>query len=154
MTGMDRRHIVARKGSGGVPRKTIRAFCAEPLIDWSPDQLFAHPGVDEVLISPDGGQIDDHAVAQSALMIGSRPAHLAEHITLAPSPHREARTDMGPSWSTAHKPARKATALTGRRRWIMCLRRQAASPHPITSTCRKDPRRGALSPAQPERQDD
>ncbi|MBJ2149938.1 cytidylyltransferase domain-containing protein [Paracoccus sp. IB05] len=70
-------HIGARKGSKGVPRKNFREICGKPLIDWSLDQLFAHPGVDAVVVSTDDEEIYDHAVAKGALQIGLRPAHLA-----------------------------------------------------------------------------
>lgn len=70
-------HIGARKGSKGVPRKNFREICGKPLIDWSLDQLFAHPAVDAVVVSTDDEEIYDHAVAKGALAIGLRPAHLA-----------------------------------------------------------------------------
>lgn len=77
MAGMVLGHIGARKGSKGVPRKNFRLICGKPLIDWSLDQLFAHPGVDAVVVSTDDEEIYDHAVAKGALQIGLRPAHLA-----------------------------------------------------------------------------
>ena len=46
-------HIGARMGSKGVPGKNFRPICGKPLIDWSLDQLFAHPGVDAVVVSTD-----------------------------------------------------------------------------------------------------
>ena len=70
-------HIGARKGSKGVPGKNFRAICGKPLIDWSLDQLFAHPGVGAVVVSTDDAAIYAHAVARGALPIGLRPAHLA-----------------------------------------------------------------------------
>jgi len=70
-------HIGARKGSKGVPRKNFRLICGKPLIDWSLDQLFEHPLVDEVVVSTDDEEIYEHAVAKGALKIGLRPAHLA-----------------------------------------------------------------------------
>ncbi|MES2143946.1 MAG: acylneuraminate cytidylyltransferase family protein [Pseudomonadota bacterium] len=70
-------HIGARKGSKGVPGKNFRPICGKPLIDWSLDQLFAHPRVDAVVVSTDDPEIYDHAVARGALKIGLRPAHLA-----------------------------------------------------------------------------
>jgi N-acylneuraminate cytidylyltransferase len=70
-------HIGARKGSKGVPRKNFRMMQGKPLIDWSLDQLFAHPMVDAVVVSTDDEEIYDHAVAKGALKIGLRPAHLA-----------------------------------------------------------------------------
>jgi CMP-N,N'-diacetyllegionaminic acid synthase len=70
-------HIGARKGSKGVPRKNFRSICGKPLIDWSLDQLFAHPRVDAVVVSTDDPEIYHHAVAKGALKIGLRPDHLA-----------------------------------------------------------------------------
>ncbi len=70
-------HIGARKGSKGVPGKNFRPICGKPLIDWSLDQLFAHPAVGAVVVSTDDEAIYDHAVARGALQIGLRPAHLA-----------------------------------------------------------------------------
>jgi len=75
--GMILGHIGARKGSKGVPRKNFRPICGKPLIDWSLDQLFAHPRVGAVVVSTDDPEIYDHAVAKGALAIGLRPAHLA-----------------------------------------------------------------------------
>lgn len=70
-------HIGARKGSKGVPGKNFRPICGKPLIDWSLDQLFAHPRVDAVVVSTDDPAIYDHALTKGALTIGLRPAHLA-----------------------------------------------------------------------------
>ena len=70
-------HIGARKGSKGVPGKNFRPLCGKPLIDWSLDQLFAHPAVGAVVVSTDDPAIYAHAVGRGALHIGLRPAHLA-----------------------------------------------------------------------------
>ena len=70
-------HIGARKGSKGVPGKNFRTICGKPLIDWSLDQLFAHPAVGAVVVSTDDAAIYAHAVARGALPIGLRPGHLA-----------------------------------------------------------------------------
>ena len=70
-------HIGARKGSKGVPGKNFRAICGKPLIDWSLDQLFAHPSVGAVVVSTDDEAIYNHAIQRGALAIGLRPAHLA-----------------------------------------------------------------------------
>lgn len=70
-------HIGARKGSKGVPRKNFREIAGKPLIDWSLDQLFAHPQVDAVVVSTDDEEIYEHAIAKGALKIGLRPDHLA-----------------------------------------------------------------------------
>jgi CMP-N,N'-diacetyllegionaminic acid synthase len=70
-------HIGARKGSKGVPGKNFRPLCGKPLIDWSLDQLFAHPAVGAVVVSTDDEAIYAHAVDRGALKIGLRPAHLA-----------------------------------------------------------------------------
>ena len=70
-------HIGVRKGSKGVPGKNFRAICGKPLIDWSLDQLLAHPGVDQVVVSTDSPEIYAHSVAKGCLAIGLRPDHLA-----------------------------------------------------------------------------
>ncbi len=70
-------HIGARKGSKGVPRKNFRLIHGKPLIDWSLDQLLAHPMVDRVVVSTDDEEILAHALAKGCLDIGLRPAHLA-----------------------------------------------------------------------------
>jgi CMP-N,N'-diacetyllegionaminic acid synthase len=70
-------HIGARKGSKGVPGKNFRPIAGKPLIDWSLDQLFAHPRVDAVVVSTDDEAIYAHALARGALPVGLRPAHLA-----------------------------------------------------------------------------
>ncbi|WP_270730396.1 acylneuraminate cytidylyltransferase family protein [Shimia sp. Alg240-R146] len=77
-------HIGARKGSKGVVRKNFKELSGKPLIDWSLDQLFAHPMVDAVVVSTDDEEIYAHSVAKGALDIGLRPAHLA--------------TDEAPKW--------------------------------------------------------
>ena len=70
-------HIGVRKGSKGVPRKNFRQLCGKPLIDWSLDQLLAHPRVDAVVVSTDDPEIYDHAMAKGTLPMGLRPDHLA-----------------------------------------------------------------------------
>jgi N-acylneuraminate cytidylyltransferase len=70
-------HIGVRAGSKGVPGKNFRAICGKPLIDWSLDQLLAHPAVDAVVVSTDSPEIYEHAVAKGTLGIGLRPGHLA-----------------------------------------------------------------------------
>lgn len=70
-------HIGARKGSKGVPGKNFRLLHRKPLIDWSLDQLLAHPSVTAVVVSTDDPEIYAHAVAKGALEIGLRPAYLA-----------------------------------------------------------------------------
>ena len=70
-------HIGVRQGSKGVPGKNFRTICGKPLIDWSLDQLLAHPGVDRVVVSTDDPQIYAHALARGTLAIGLRPDHLA-----------------------------------------------------------------------------
>ncbi len=77
-------HIGARKGSKGVVGKNFRDLCGKPLIDWSLDQMLAHPMVDAVVVSTDDEEIYAHSVAKGALNIGLRPAHLA--------------TDAAPKW--------------------------------------------------------
>lgn len=70
-------HIGVRAGSKGVPGKNFRPICGRPLIDWSLDQLLAHPEVDAVVVSTDSPEIYAHALAKGTLPIGLRPAHLA-----------------------------------------------------------------------------
>lgn len=70
-------HIGVRAGSKGVPGKNFRVIGGKPLIDWSLDQLLAHPGVDAVVVSTDSPEIYAHAVARGTLAIGLRPAELA-----------------------------------------------------------------------------
>jgi CMP-N,N'-diacetyllegionaminic acid synthase len=70
-------HIGVRAGSKGVPGKNFRPICGKPLIDWSLDQLLAHPQVDAVVVSTDSPEIYAHAVAKGTLAIGLRPDHLA-----------------------------------------------------------------------------
>ena len=70
-------HIGVRAGSKGVPGKNFRPICGKPLIDWSLDQLLAHPEVDAVVVSTDSPEIYDHATAKGTLKIGLRPDHLA-----------------------------------------------------------------------------
>jgi CMP-N,N'-diacetyllegionaminic acid synthase len=92
-------HIGARKGSKGVPGKNFRMICGKPLIDWSLDQLFAHPRVDVVVVSTDDEAIYDHAIARGALKIGLRPAHLA--------------TDGAGKWGVWQHALAATEALTG-----------------------------------------
>jgi N-acylneuraminate cytidylyltransferase len=70
-------HIGARKGSKGVPGKNTRPIAGKPLIDWSLDQLLAHPRVDAVVVSTDDEALYAHALAKGCLAVGLRPAHLA-----------------------------------------------------------------------------
>ena len=70
-------HIGARKGSKGVPDKSFRDICGEPLLGCSGDPLMAHPRVDAVVVSTDDERIYEHALAKAALPMGLRPAHLA-----------------------------------------------------------------------------
>ena len=70
-------HIGVRKGSKGVVGKNFRDFLGKPLIDWSLDQLLAHPRVDHVVVSTDDETIYDHAVAKGCLEMGLRPPELA-----------------------------------------------------------------------------
>ena len=92
-------HIGARKGSKGVVRKNFRMLHGRPLIDWSLDQLFAHPMVDAVVVSTDDAEIYDHATARGALKIGLRPAHLA--------------TDTAGKWGVWQHALAASEALTG-----------------------------------------
>lgn len=92
-------HIGARKGSKGVPRKNFRLICGKPLIDWSLDQLFAHPAVDAVVVSTDDEEIYEHAIARGALKIRLRPPELA--------------TDTAPKWGVWQHALAASEALVG-----------------------------------------
>lgn len=70
-------HIGVRKGSKGVPGKNFRMLHGKPLIDWSLDQLLAHPKIDAVVVSTDDPVIYDHAVKKGCLEMGLRPDELA-----------------------------------------------------------------------------
>ena len=70
-------HIGVRGGSKGVPGKNFRPIAGKRLIDWSLDQLLAHPAVQAVVVSTDDPAIYAHAIARGTLPIGLRPAHLA-----------------------------------------------------------------------------
>ena len=70
-------HIGVRKGSKGVVGKNFRDFLGKPLIDWSLDQLLAHPRVDYVVVSTDDERIYDHAIGKGCLEMGLRPPELA-----------------------------------------------------------------------------
>jgi N-acylneuraminate cytidylyltransferase len=70
-------HIGVRKGSKGVIGKNFRDFLGKPLIDWSLDQLLAHPRIDHVVVSTDDERIYDHAIAKGCLEMGLRPPELA-----------------------------------------------------------------------------
>ena len=92
-------HIGVRQGSKGVPGKNFRPICGKPLIDWSLDQLLAHPGVDRVVVSTDDPQIYAHALARGTLAIGLRPDHLA--------------TDTAGKWGVWQHALAASEALTG-----------------------------------------
>ncbi len=70
-------HIGVRAGSKGVPGKNFRDMHGKPLLQWSLDQLLQHPEIDHVIMSTDGQEMLDFAVARGALDIGLRPDHLA-----------------------------------------------------------------------------
>ncbi len=70
-------HIGVRKGSKGVVGKNFRDFLGKPLIDWSLDQLLAHPRIDHVVVSTDDESIYDHAINKGCLEMGLRPPELA-----------------------------------------------------------------------------
>lgn len=92
-------HIGVRAGSKGVPGKNFRPICGRPLIDWSLDQLLAHPQVDAVVVSTDSPGIYAHAVAKGTLAIGLRPDHLA--------------TDTAGKWGVWQHALAASEALTG-----------------------------------------
>ena len=70
-------HIGVRAGSKGVPGKNFRELLGKPLIDWSLDQLLAHPRIDAVVVSTDDAGIYAHSVAKGCLEMGLRPVELA-----------------------------------------------------------------------------
>lgn len=92
-------HIGVRAGSKGVVGKNFRQICGKPLIDWSLDQLLAHPGVDAVVVSTDSPEIYEHAIARGTLRIGLRPDHLA--------------TDTAGKWGVWQHALRASETLTG-----------------------------------------
>lgn len=92
-------HIGVRHGSKGVPGKNFRPICGKPLIDWSLDQLLAHQGVDQVVVSTDSPEIYAHAIARGTLAIGMRPEHLA--------------TDTAGKWGVWQHALAASEALTG-----------------------------------------
>jgi CMP-N,N'-diacetyllegionaminic acid synthase len=92
-------HIGARMGSKGVLRKNFRPLLGKPLIDWSLDQLLAHPRVDAVVVSTDDPEIYAHSLARGTLPIGLRPAHLA--------------TDSAGKWGVWQHALAASEALTG-----------------------------------------
>ena len=92
-------HIGVRAGSKGVRGKNFRVICGKRLIDWSLDQLLAHPEVDAVVVSTDSPEIYDHAVAKGTLGIGLRPDHLA--------------TDTAGKWGVWQHALEASEALTG-----------------------------------------
>jgi len=92
-------HIGVRKGSKGVPGKNFKPICGKPLIDWSLDQLLAHPQVDAVVVSTDDPEIYAHSVARGCLEMGLRPAHLA--------------TDAAGKWGVWQHALQAAEALVG-----------------------------------------
>ncbi len=92
-------HVGARKDSKGVIGKNFRDMLGKPLIDWSLDQLLAHPDVDHVLVSTDDPRIHRHAVAKGCLDMGLRPAKLA--------------TDAAAKWDVWQHAIAKAEELAG-----------------------------------------
>jgi N-acylneuraminate cytidylyltransferase len=93
-------HIGARKGSKGVPGKNTRPIAGKPLIDWSLDQLLAHPRVGAVVVSTDDPDLYAHAVKRGCLDVGLRPAHLA--------------TDTAGKWGVWQHALAASEALAGR----------------------------------------
>ncbi len=92
-------HIGVRAGSKGVPGKNFRMIGGRRLIDWSLDQLLAHPQVDAVVVSTDSPEVYDHAIAKGTLAIGLRPDHLA--------------TDTSGKWGVWQHALAAAEALAG-----------------------------------------
>ncbi len=55
----------------------MRELHGKPLLQWSLDQLIDHPLIDAVVVSTDGQEMYDFAIARGTLDIGLRPAELA-----------------------------------------------------------------------------
>lgn len=72
-------HIGARRGSKGLPGKNLKSICGKPLIQWSIDQLIAHPTVDAFTVSTDCPDIYALSLELGAIDIGLRPDILASH---------------------------------------------------------------------------
>lgn len=70
-------HIGVRAGSKGVPGKNFRKLAGKPLIEWSLDQLIAHPMIDQIVVSTDSQDIHEFALKKGTVDIGLRPAVLA-----------------------------------------------------------------------------
>ncbi|MDQ2090463.1 acylneuraminate cytidylyltransferase family protein [Marimonas arenosa] len=92
-------HIGVRKGSKGVPGKNFRDLMGKPLIDWSLEQLLAHPRVDVVMVSTDDERIYEHSLTKGCLEMGLRPAELA--------------TDMAGKWGVWQHSLSRAEDLVG-----------------------------------------
>lgn len=92
-------HIGVRKGSKGVVGKNFRDFLGKPLIDWSLDQLLAHPRVAHVVVSTDDERIYDHAIAKGCFEMGLRPPELA--------------SDTAAKWDVWQHALTQAEALVG-----------------------------------------
>jgi N-acylneuraminate cytidylyltransferase len=137
-------HIGVRGGSKGVPGKNFREICGKPLIDWSLDQLLAHPGVDAVVVSTDAPEIYVHAVEKGTLKIGLRPDHLATDTAgkwgVWQHALRAAERQVGPVTAfldlDATSPLRETEDITG----ALALF-QAEKPDMVMSCCeaRKNP---------------
>lgn len=93
-------HIGVRGGSKGVPGKNMRQLCGRPLIDWSLDQLIAHPRIDLVVVSTDSPDIRAHALARGTFDMGLRPDRLA--------------TDTAGKWGVWQHAMAEVQARTGR----------------------------------------
>lgn len=68
--------IPARGGSKGIPRKNIKEFCGQPLINWSIKEALKSKYIDEVYVSTEDAEIANIAEAAGAKILW-RPEDLA-----------------------------------------------------------------------------
>ncbi|MBO6538832.1 MAG: acylneuraminate cytidylyltransferase family protein [Rhizobiaceae bacterium] len=73
--------IPARGGSQGIPRKNVKPFAGKPLIVWTIEQALAAKNVDRVIVSTDGEEIADIAVAHGAEVPFLRPDEISVSST-------------------------------------------------------------------------
>ena len=92
-------HIGVRRGSRGVIGKNSRILCGKPLVDWSLEQLLAHPRVGAVVVSTDDEDLYARCVLRGTLEVGLRPADLA--------------TDSAPKWEVWRHALKASEAIVG-----------------------------------------
>lgn len=69
--------IPARAGSKGLPGKNIRPLCGKPLVAWSIETALKSRYLDEVVVSTDGEEIADVAMAYGAHVPFRRPPEIS-----------------------------------------------------------------------------